>query len=414
MKTDYLLLPAVAILSLAFASCSLEKENPVSKIDIKNIALTDCQVEMIKSNNAFAFSLFNKMKECVSVKQNKNVIFSPFSISAALSMTLNGAKGQTLEDMKKALQLSNLTVDEINTAYYKLTNDLLKADSKITISIANSVWTLKGFPVKKSFIERLGKYYNAETHEFTVSQESLNAINQWIEDETDGMIKNMLEEISGSMKVLLINAIYFNGEWASGFKPENTGKEMFFTATGNNEVDMMKQTETFKIYHGGNFDLLELPYGRGNFVMDIILPRNNKEFKPVLDSFTEENYNTWIDQLYSEKVNVWLPKFKYSFEKDMKDILQDLGMGIAFSDMADFSDMANGLCIDFVKHNAAIELNEKGTKAAAATVVGMKLTSIGPSTPYVFKADHPFIYTIREVSTNTVLFIGEAIDPESF
>jgi len=400
---------------MATIGCSKEDDNGTSVLDPVEIKLTANQVAMVESNNDFAFDIFTKIDE--GADAGENIIFSPLSISYALSMTLNGAEGETLEGMKEALRLADLSVDEINSSYSTLTEALLGVDDKVEINVANSVWTLEGFEVKQEFIERLGEYYDAESKQFTISQESLDEINGWIEEETDGMIKNMLQELGENIRMLLINAIYFEGEWYSGFDEDNTENDLFYLDGGNSvEVPTMKQTENFELFIGDNFAMLELPYGQGNYVMDIVLPNDYDGLANLQASFTGENFNQWIEGASKREVTVYLPRFKYEFKEQLKDILIDMGMGIAFSDYADFSNITEttDLCIGFVQHNAFIETTEKGTKAAAATIVGIIETSYNPNDPpqpYLFNANHPFLYLIREVTTNTVVFMGKVVDP---
>ena len=395
------------------AGCSKD-DSGTANLDPKEIKLNANQLTVVESSNNFAFDIFSRVNN--DEDAGKNFMISPLSISYALSMTLNGAESETLTAMKETLGMADMSVDEINSSFSSLTNALLSVDDKVKINIANSVWVLEGFDVLPGFIQRLGDYYDAETGEFTISQESLDEINGWIEDETDGMIKEMLKELSADIRLLLINAICFEGEWYSGFDADNTTNETFYKTDGNSvEVPIMAQTENFDLYVGDGFAMLELPYGRGNYVMDIILPDYNTEPNDLITTITVEDFNRWTDQSTNREVTVRLPRFKYEYEKQLEDILTDMGMGIAFGDFADFSgiDGTGGLCIGFVQHNSFIETDEEGTKAAAVTVVGMELTS-APSTPipYVFSADHPFIYVIREVTTNTIVFMGKVEDPK--
>lgn len=400
-------------LAITITGCSKEDNNRRGALDPVKIKLNAKQLVVVESSNNFAFDIFARVNS--GEEAGKNFMISPLSISYALSMTLNGAANETLTAMKSALSMAEMSVDDINSSFSTLTEALLSVDDKVDINIANSVWVMEGFDVLPGFVQRLGDYYDAETGEFTISQASIDEINGWIEEETNGMIKDMLRELSTDLRLLLINAICFEGEWYSGFDKKNTTDEPFYLTDGNSvEVPMMTQTENFSLYVGDEFAMLELPYGRGNFVMDIILPHSNNELENLISTFTGENFNRWAEQAASHEVTVLLPRFKYGYEKQLKDILSDMGMGIAFSDMADFSNMTETepLCIGFVQHNSYIETEEKGTKAAAATIAGMCLTSM-PLTPqpYTFNADHPFLYVIREVTTNTVIFMGKVGDP---
>ena len=396
-------------LAITITGCSKEDNNRPGALDPVKIKLNAKQLVVVESSNNFAFDIFARVNS--GEEAGKNFMISPLSISYALSMTLNGAANETLTAMKSALGMAEMSVDDINSSFSTLTEALLSVDDKVDINIANSVWVMEGFDVLPGFIQRLGDYYDAETGEFTISQASIDEINSWIEEETNGMIKDMLRELRNDLRLLLINAICFEGDGTQVDKENTTDKPFYLTDGTSVEVPMMTQTEHFDLYVGDEFAMLELPYGRGNFVMDIILPHSNNELENMISTFTGENFKRWADQAMSREVTVLLPRFKYGYEKQLKDILSDMGMGIAFSDMADFSNMTETepLCIGFVQHNSYIETEEKGTKAAAVTIVGMIVTSYNPDappTPYLFNADHPFLYVIREVTTNTV-FLGK-------
>lgn len=412
-KTTSIFLSLAVMLATGCSLIDNDDDIEYAAKDPVTIKLNTQQVETVESSNTFAFNMFDKV--LANTDPDKNVIISPLSMSYALSMALNGASGETYTEMRDALELEGLSLDNINDSYNKLMDALLSVDSKVKISIANSVWVKEGFPLKQEFVKRLQDYYDAEANSFTISQESLNAINQWIEDKTNGMIKDMLKELNDNLLSLLINAIYFEGEWWSGFNAENTETEIFTTSSGNNiDVNMMKQTESFDLYVDTKFAMLELPYGQGNYVMDIILPNGNN-LDSLLTVVTSENFSLWTNKLYPRETIVWLPRFKYEFNITINEILREMGMERAFTGtIADFSNMTDeDIYIGFVQHNAAIENYEKGTKAAAATVVGMEVTSLGPDPlPYFFNANHPFIYIIREISTNTVIFMGKVTNPE--
>jgi serpin B len=173
---------------------------------------------------------------------------------------------------------------------------------------------------------------------------------------------------------------------------------------------MMKQTSDFKIYSGEGFTLAEFPYGQANFVMDVILPSGNNGISNILPLITDQNLKGWLDLMSKRKADVSFPKFKYGYKKELKSILSDMGMGIAFTDNADFSNISDiNLLISFVLHQAFIETNEEGTEAAAATIVGMQPTAI--ISRYNLNIDHPFLYIIRETTTNSIIFVGRVTDP---
>jgi serine protease inhibitor len=398
------------IFLLLSMSCSKTDDNlPTEPVPIN---LTQQQVSLIQSGNSFAFDIFSQVMK--NAGENENVMISPMSISYALSMTLNGASGTTLTAMMEALRQNGITVDEINNSYKSLTEDLLSVDKRVLITIANSVWTEKDFTVKQAFIDILTNYYKAEAKSFDINDSSApDKINAWIEDNTNGLIKKMIDKLEDNDVMLLINAIYFKGKWKSQFDKSKTA-DMPFYKTGSSQVDvpMMKQETEYSVYQGNGFVLAEFPYGQGNFVMDVILPDAQNGLNNIMSSVTGAGFTSWISQMTSIKTDVSFPRFKYGFKKKLKDVLSDMGMGIAFTDAADFSNISEqyDLLLNEVTHQSFIETNEEGTEAAAATVVEVGVTSM-PVSPMVFKMDHPFMYIIRETTTNSIIFMGRVADP---
>ena len=406
-------LAAVFVITTLIAmSCSKsDEELPDEPVPIN---LSQDQIALIESGNSFAFDIF--MKVLGSAGENENVMISPLSISYALSMTLNGADGATRDAMLEALRVNGITPDEINDSYKNLTEALLSVDKRVLISIANSVWVENNFTVKKSFTDILTNYYDAESRSFDINDASApDKINIWIEDKTNGLIKEMIDKLEDNTVMLLINAIYFKGKWKSQFDKSKTA-EMPFYKSGGNQVDvpMMKQKSDFRVYEGNGFVVAEFPYGQGNFVMDVIIPDDQAGFNSTLAMVSDENYSSWINQMRERETDLSFPRFKYGFKKKLKDILSDMGMGIAFSDDADFSNITDlyDLLINDVAHQSFIETNEEGTEAAAATVVEIGLTSAPPA-PLVLRLDHPFIYIIREITTNSIIFMGRVADPSA-
>jgi serine protease inhibitor len=400
----------LVLLSPAFLTC---KKQPAESlpVDPVTINLSTAQVSLISSENTFAIDIFKKVLE--KAAESDNVIISPMSISSALSMVLNGANGSTCDSMIKALRMSGLTLVNINNSYKDLTTALLGIDKRVLISAANSVWIENSFVVKKPFTDILSLYYNAGSMPFDITDPSVpKQVNSWIEGKTNGLIKNMIDELDPSTVMLLINAIYFKGKWKTQFDEQKTLQESFYKPDGTSViVPMMKQTSEFKIYNGQGFTLAEFPYGQGNFVMDVILPSDNNGIKKIIPLINQASLKGWLDQMSEKKTELSFPKFKYGYKKEFKDILTEMGMGIAFLQGADFSNISDiATQISFVLHQAFIETNEEGTEAAAATIVGIIATS-APSGPYILDLDHSFLYIIRETTTNSILFMGKVADP---
>jgi serpin B len=397
-------------LPLIFSSCKKTSDDNLP-VDPVPINLSANQVSLIESENTFAFDIFRKVLE--NSGGSGNVIISPLSISTALSMTLNGANGTTRDAMLEALRVNGITPEIINSSYKDLSDALLSVDKRVLISIANSVWIENNFVVKKPFTDILSEYYSAESKSFDIADPlAPKQMNSWIEDKTNGLIKNMIDKLNDNTVMLLINAIYFKGKWKFQFDKANTVEKTFYKPDGPAaEVPMMKQTSDFKIYTGENFVLAEFPYGQGNYVMDIILPDALNGIGEILPSITGSSFKVWLSQMNETETNLTFPRFKYGYKKQLKDILTAMGMGIAFGNGADFSNISDtALLINDVTHQAFIETNEEGTEAAAATIVDIGLTSM-PASPFVLNIDHPFLYIIRETSTSSILFMGMVTDP---
>ncbi len=400
---------ALLVLPIMLLSCS--KNDEILPSEPVPISLTTDQTALIESGNEFAFDIF---KNIISGEnEGKNVMISPLSISSALSMTINGANGETREAMLEALRLKGITVDAVNKAYRDLTKALISVDKRVLISIANSVWTEDDFNVKKAFIDVLTQYYDAQSEAFDINDPNAPArMNAWIENKTNGLIKDMIESLDDNTVMLLINAIYFKGKWASEFDRTKTENLPFYLTSGSVNVPMMKQKSDFSVYEGNGFVMAEFPYGQGNFVMDVFLPDQSSSLSGTMNLITDANFNGWISQMRKRETDVTFPKFKYGFKKKLKDVLSNMGMGIAFTDAADFSNISEqyDLLINEVTHQSFIETDEEGTEAAAATVVEIGLTSVGP-TSFEFRMDRPFIFIIRETTTNSILFMGRVADP---
>jgi len=377
----------------------------------KVIELTPESRAMVSTDNQFGIELFKRM---VIQESDKNVMISPLSISQALLMSYNGSAGETKTAFEETMFMSDLTTEEINQAQKELVKALLEVDPAVTISIANSIWHREGFPVKPEFIKANQEFYDAEVREAAFDQSTVDLINNWVENKTNGKIDQIVDQIDPSMVMFLINAIYFNGNWKYKFEASNTINSDFNLSNGSKvNVPFMNQKVMAKLMRHDDFTILDLPYGRGNYSMLIFLPDEDKTIDDVMAVWNTENYNVWLENFKEMNVEVSIPKFKFGYTKELNDFLQSMGLSVAFDpNNADFSNITEAmpLYIDFVKHKSFIEVNEKGTEAAAVTVVGIGNTCADPSYPK-FIANRPFLFAIREKYTNAILFIGQVTNP---
>ncbi len=372
---------------------------------------------VVSANTRFAFNLF---RELVAEELDKNIFISPLSISLALAMTYNGAEGTTKDAMAETLNFGNMSLDEINDAYSNLIESLENADQAVQLLFGNSVWMKKEFEplVKASFTDRITTWYNGET--FTRdfgNPQTVSEINGWVDKRTQGTIKKIIEELDPELVMLLINAIYFKGEWIVEFDEAATQKQDFFLPEGTAmQVDMMSTSGNFSYYSGENCQVARLPYGRDKIAMYVFLPNEGISLDSFMASLNQTTHDEYISKLRSRgNLIIKLPKFKVEYGvKRLNNVLKKLGMQIAFEPYeADFSGIAStapeNLYISFVDHKAVVEVNEKGTEAAAVTDVGIGLTSIQPSLSFV--VNRPFFFEIRDDRSGSVLFMGRILSP---
>ncbi len=403
------LLTAIVLVAFSFSSCSKEKKEEI--ITPKKIVLTADQKELVDASNKFGFLMLQGLVK--DEEAGTNLFISPLSIELALSMTLNGAMEETNNAMREAMQFSDMEMSNINLSFKNLMQELLSVDKRVITEIANSIWYRLGFVVEKNFIDVNKEYYNAEV--LGLDFEAPNAkdiINQWVSDKTRKRIPKIIDEIDADDVMFLINAIYFKGLWQSEFKPSETTQKPFYMQSGNTKmVPIMMQNHTFPFYSGTNYIAAELPYGRGNYGMVVLLPDPGITTDRLINELNEEEWNRLTRNLTPALMDLQLPKFRFSYEKTLNEMLISMGMGVAFSDFADFRGINNEkrLAISEVKHKTFVEVNEEGTEAAAVTSVTVGITSM-PST-IKFNVNRPFVFAIREKYTNAILFIGCVEEP---
>ena len=408
-KTSAFLFTLLILALFTLHSC--EKMDPVEK-EPKKIALNKKSAEILQADRQFAFELF---KEIHALSDADNLMISPLSTSYALGMTLNGANGETKDAFRQVLHFENLTDQEVNESYQDLMSQLVTLDDEVQFSIANSIWYKLGYQVLEAFIATNQEYFDAAVEELDFSDpEAVDIINGWIEEKTNDKIRDMLDYIPGDAVMYLINAIYFNATWKYQFDPEETFEDNFILEGGAmHQTDFMQVEGTFNYTSQEAFTAVELPYGDSAFSMVVLLPKPEVTIADLAEALDAESWDSWFNTSYPTNVLIQLPKFKYGFKSLLNDPLINLGLGIAFTEGADFSNitLGGGIFISRVIHQTFIDVNEEGTEAAAATIVEMIESSI-PAGPIQFRADKPFLYVIRENSTEALLFMGKVGKPE--
>lgn len=366
----------------------------------------DTDVSSVASaNTRFGFRLLHDLQER---DPGGNIFISPLSISIALTMTYNGAVGETERAMAEVLEIDALDLSTINRSNRALRNSLENPDPKVDISIANSIWYRQGIVFNPDFLERNRLFFGAEVAALDFSApQATGIINEWVDTNTNGKIEKIVDRINPQTLLFLINAIYFKGNWQDEFDPSRTRQGIFHLMDGSEKrVQVMRREGEYPYFRGENFEATSLPYGAGRMSMYIFLPDRNSNLNKFMRNLNEANWEDWLSQLQDRRQEMVLPRFKLEYEVNLNDTLEALGMGIAFGGGADFSGMGPNLFISEVRHKTFVELNEEGTEAAAVTaVVGVK------SLPPAFRVDRPFFFTIYDAETETILFMGTVTEP---
>ncbi len=362
--------------------------------------ITNVLLLNILVNGAFQTSVF---RETNNDFPGKNVCISPLSMFQVLGLTTNGAKGTTQDEMVSALEATSL--ENLNTINLNLLQIIKKFE---TVEIANGVMTT--FEPTKMFLKVCIKY-EAPIEPLI----SLNQVNEWCTEKTHGKITKILDELQPDTAMLLLNAVYFKADWQYPFKPTNTYTGEFTFPTGTKEVPFMSQTENFNYYEDKNVQVIELPYKNDSMSAIVILPNDKTDLNTYLKSFNDNVLNTLLAGLTSTRVKLKLPKFEIEFKNKFKDILMRLGMVQAFGNGADFSGIkcSGGINVNDVIHKTYLKVDEKGSEAAAVTVVEMLYTSAGPQKVVVMDVNRPFIFLLRSTrlpKNNDLLFLAKVVN----
>jgi len=421
MKTArwFLVLVAAAVA----ASCGLAAENAAKSGQT-------AERLVVEGNNVFALELYAKLRS-----QGGNLFVSPYSISTALAMAQAGARGRTSSQMAQVLHFptstgqtaesspAGLDPRQVAAAYGRIIKDLNKRGQKgaYTLNVANALWGQKGFGFLKDFLELVRADYDGRLTEVDfmgATEAARKTINTWVEKQTKGKIKDLIPAgvLDSMTRLVLANAIYFKGNWARQFKNDQTQDGPFTLAGGRTiQTPMMNQTAEFGYMETETLQGLELPYVDKELSMIILLPKEQDGLSKLEETLTAEHLSQWLARLFTREVVVSVPKFKVTTQFSLGSVLQAMGMTDAFSSDADFSGMdgKKDLFISAVIHKAYVDVNEEGTEAAAATGVVMRLTSLGPNETPVFRADHPFLFLIRDNKSGGILFIGRVMDPKA-
>ena len=369
--------------------------------------------KVVSANNELGF----KLLEEIETDENGNSFISPTSLLMALSMVYNGADGVTKEEIATTLRLESIDVDDLNKANASLISMLHQETDAIQLDIANSIWLNERFHFQDDFALSNKAYFNAAIEEIDITDKgSANRINEWVRKATNEKIEEIVEApLNPDLVAILVNALYFKGDWTYAFDKEQTNQEPFHLEDGAiKDVSLMTLSEELDYLKNENFQAVKLPYGNEDLSMTVFLPTEETGLEDFKKRLTAETWAIWEAQFRKEEGTVRLPKFQVEYEVLLKDTLQKLGMATAFDRGANFEKMIkedNPVWISEVKQKTYIDVNEKGTEAAAVTSVEMKTTSAPIDEPFQMKVNRPFFITISDNETNTILFMGSIANP---
>lgn len=405
------ILTLAASLAATLVSCSVI---PVADPDgpddnpRKELELSTRSAEFLRQGDAFSFEFIDR----INADSDKDYIISPLSMQFLLGMLLDGARGETADEISAVLGYGKGETDAVNEFCLSMMQQLPQLDKKTDISIANAIFVDDGWPLLESYKTAVSRYYDAEIDnlDFMDNEGSLRRINGWCSEHTNGLIPKVLDEVNPNILAYLMNALYFKGQWASKFQAEATVDEPFTDGTGNRvKVPMMKQWGKQSYTGNDIFQAVRLPYGNGAYAMTVLLPRKGYGISDITAALKTQDWKAFCDRMREHEVDLWLPKFETRYHVVLNDILSRMGMPSAFDGVkADFKGMSDyALCLSFVQQDAFIKVDEEGTEAAAVSVGAIeKTTAIGPDDTVVFHADHPFLYLITESGSDAVLFAG--------
>jgi serine protease inhibitor len=411
----------VLVLSLTIGGCVSQSKNDRAAIaqsspnssSTAQVNAESVNPKLVQANTQFGFKLFSQIYR---QQPDRNLFISPTSVAIALSMTYNGAAGETQRAMARTLELNGMSLEEINSANLALKSTLENLDKNVKLTIANGLWLQSGANLNSNFLQNTKQFYQAEVAELDFSDPRTPAtVNTWVDRQTNGKIPEIVDRLSPDTQVLLVNAIYFQGKWSQPFIARSTQNLPFTLLDGSKKKHpLMSQAGEYRYFKNDLFQAVSVPYGEGNVSLYVFLPKKEIGLSGLIDRLNTETWNQWIEEFSWQTGSIKLPRFQLEYEITLNDTLKAMGMDIAFDgNRSDFSGMQTPppyLAIDQVKHKTFVEVNEEGTEAAASTSVGIVATSVPPA-PFEMLIDRPFFCAIRDEKTGTILFLGSIVNP---
>lgn len=403
------------ILIILFSLTSCSQSGQLGKIDDNEFSENDFTT-IVSPNNYLAF----KLLEYVEPDDEQNIFISSTSLFMALSMVYNGAEGKAKEEIAKALQLGKIKKEDLNRANASLIDKLTKQTDQIELSLANSIWLNDQYHFQDKFANDNEHYFQAEISEIDITDnESAQIINNWVKENTNEKIKEIVNPpLNEDLVTILINALYFKGDWMYEFDDTLTEDSLFTKSDGKTvTVPLMTSTEEqFPYIENDVFQAISLPYNEGEMSMDIYLPQENITLNELKDEFIGGRWEDWNRQFEEQKGTILLPKFELEYETDLNDTLQELGMDSVFTEDAELTRMIvedGPIGISKVRQKTYIDVHEQGTEAAAVTSVEIEMMSHVDEQPFYMEVNRPFFFVIKDADTNMILFTGLIEDPSS-
>ena len=377
------------------------------------IQMTAEQKAMVEKSNDFSFNLFREVyrQHQTESQGQKSMFFSPMGATFMMGMMAEGAEGETQREILKTMCLDEATAREVSQMCEVLIDDVPEADRQVTLKIANAIYTNKGYNLKKEFKECMDEYYDADIRSLDFSKtESLNAINNWAKDGTNGKIQKVIDRLSSDAVAYILSTIYFEAKWTNQFDSKNTKSEAFYTETGQTkEIPMMSNTALVVCGSDVHYDMLRLPYGSGTvWNMYVLMPKEGKTVNDVIASLDGPAWKETVLFGETKEVKIKLPRFTTTDRTELIAPLQALGTKKLFAwDEAELSKICStNMFISEAYQNASIEVNEEGAKMSAVTVSQGDLGDMGGYSKDEFYANRPFVYIVAEKNTQAVFFAG--------
>ena len=411
MKQFWKLFIFVVVLMAAFSSCKDDGEVFNMLPETKPIRLTEAQKQMRDNNNEFAWRLFQTVYE---EQGDSSTVLSPISVTYLLGMLNAGAAGTTRDEITAVLGFGN-DAEALNEFCKKMIEGAPDVDPAATVKIANciDVNSAMGLSLLKQYVNDMKKFYNAQIDalDFTKSS-TLDKINSWCKKNTDGMIPSILDEINPNAAMYLLNAIYFNADWAEKFDVNDTRNSSFTRVDGSVVTQPLMHRKAIALCCESDLcSMMCIPFGSGGYQMYVMLPAEGKTVNDLIREMTQQSLTDHLNagNMTAHEIDILMPKFEIVSDIDLLEILKSMGITTAFTPVADFSNMSSAdLYVSKIRQRAKIEVNEDGAKASAVTIAEMSFTAAGPQEyqKSEFHANRPFLYLIREESTRSIFFIG--------